>query len=407
MKRRDFLRGLAAGGLTAATFLYGDPWSRCRPAVRAAARGKTLVVIFQRGGCDGLNVVVPYGDSEYYNLRPTIAIPAPGSGGEVRPALDLDGFFGFHPSLAPLHGIFQQGRLAVLPAVHYPDGNRSHFDSEIIIESGARSKLYDGWLSRYLVGNPGAAIPLRAVGFGNEMPHSLRGEASVATFNDLGDFAFGGDDHAHLFRDRLRRVYAQEPASGQVNRRLLHAQGNILFDNLDFLESLDPDGYEPENGAEYPNSAYGRQLKQAAMLIKDGVGLEVAALNIGGWDTHSNQGGAQEGGYQSRRLQEFAAGIGAFYTDLGSLIDDVVLLTMTEFGRTARENGSRGTDHGNAGAWFVLGGRVRGGIYGEWPGLAPENLYRGRYLAQSLDFRDVMAEVVARHLGGPDLVRVF
>ncbi len=407
MNRRDFLRMMAAGGLAAGAFIYGVPRRWRRPEARAAAAGKTLVVIFQRGGCDGLNVVVPYADNEYYALRPTIAIPAPGSGGELRPALDLNGFFGLHPSLAPLHGIFQQGRLAVLPAVHYPDGNRSHFDSEIIIESGARSKLYDGWLSRYLAANPGENTPLRAVGFGNEMPHSLRGEASASIFNDLGDFAFGGDAHAHAFRDRLRRVYEQEPSTGQANRRLLREQGNILFDNLDFMESLDPDGYEPENGAEYPNSTYGRQLRQAAMLIKDGVGLEVAALSIGGWDTHSNQGGAQEGGYQSRRLQEFAAGIGAFYDDLGSRMENVVLLTMTEFGRTARENGSRGTDHGNAGAWFVLGGRVRGGIYGEWPGLAPENLYRGRYLAQSLDFRDVMAEVVARHFGEPELSGVF
>jgi uncharacterized protein (DUF1501 family) len=398
---------MAAGGLAAATFFYGVPRRWSLPAARAAGADKTLIVIFQRGGCDGLNVVVPYGESRYYDLRPTIAIPAPGSGDDRRPALDLDGFFALHPSLAPLHEIFRQGRLAVLPAVHYPDGNRSHFDSEIIIESGARSKLYDGWLSRYLVNNPGDDVPLRAVGFGNEMPHSLRGEASVSTFNDLSDFAFGGDAHAHVFRDRLRRVYGQDPASGQFNRRLLYQQGNILFDNLDFMESLDPDHYEPENGAEYPNSAYGRQLEQAAMLIKDDVGLEVAALSIGGWDTHSNQGGAQEGGYQSRRLQEFAAGIGAFYTDLGDLMENVLLLTMTEFGRTARENGSRGTDHGNAGAWFALGARVKGGIYGDWPGLAPENLYRGRYLAQSLDFRDVMAEVVARHFGDSELAGIF
>ena len=405
MKRRDFFRCLAAGGLSATTFLYGNPWRWILPSARAAT-DKTLVVIFQRGGCDGLNVVVPYGDPEYYNLRPTIAVPPPGGSGS-RPALALDNFFGLHPSLARLHDIFQDHKLAVMPAVHYPDGNRSHFDSEIIIESGARNKLYDGWLSRHLVSTPQESVPLRAVGFGNEMPHSLRGEASVSSFNDMGDFSFGGDSHANAFRDRLRLIYGQETTSGQINRRRIHRQGNILFDNLDFLDSLDPGGYEPENGAEYPNSTYGRQLQQTALLIKENVGLETAALSLGGWDTHSNQGGSQEGSYHSRRLQEFADGIGALYTDLGALMDNVVVLTMTEFGRTARENGSRGTDHGNASAWFAVGGAVKGGIYGAWPGLNPENLYRGRYLAQTIDFRDVMAEVVSLHLGNQSLEEVF
>ncbi len=404
MKRRDFFRCLAAGGLSATTFLYGNPWRWMLPSARAAT-GKTLVVIFQRGGCDGLNVVVPYGDPEYYNLRPTIAVPPP-SGSDSRSALALDSFFGLHPSLARLHDIFQDNKLAIMPAVHYPDGNRSHFDSEIIIESGARSKLYDGWLSRHLVSTPQESVPLRAVGFGNEMPHSLRGEASASTFNDLGDFSFGSDTHATVFRNRLRLVYGQATTPERVNRRRINRQGNILFDNLDFLDSLDPDGYEPENGAEYPHSTYGRQLQQTALLIKENVGLETAALSLGGWDTHSNQGGAQEGGYHSRRLQEFAAGIGAFYTDLGPLMDNVVILTMTEFGRTARENGSRGTDHGNASAWFAAGA-VKGGIYGAWPGLNPENLDRGRYLAQTIDFRDVMAEVVNLHLGNQGLGEVF
>ena len=405
MKRRDFFRYLTVSGLTATTFLYGRPWRWIMPSARAAT-GKTLVVIFQRGGCDGLNVVVPYSEPEYYRLRPTIAVPAPGSS-DSRPSLELDDFFGLHPSLARLHDIFRDGNLAVMPTVHYPNGNRSHFDSEIIIESGARSKLYDGWLSRYLVSALHESVPLRAVGFGDEMPHSLCGDADVSTFNDLGDFSFGNDTHAGMFRSRLRSIYGQETASGQINRLRIHRQGNILFDNLDFLESLNPGDYEPENGAEYPHSTYGRQLMQTALLIKENVGLETATINIGGWDTHSNQGGSQEGGYQSRRLQEFSDGIGAFYTDLGSLMDNVVILTMTEFGRTARENGSRGTDHGNAGTWFAVGGNIKGGIYGSWPGLDPDNLYQGRYLAHTIDFRDVMAEVINLHLGSQELGKVF
>ncbi len=406
MRRRDFFRFMAAGTVTAGTFLYSNPWNFKLKQAQAAT-GKTLIVIFQRGGCDGLNCVVPFADPEYYNLRPTIAIPHPDSG-DPRATLPLNNFFGLHPSLAPLLEIFKAGDLAVMPTVHYPNGNRSHFDSEIIIESGARDKLLDGWLNRHLnhsspTGNP----HLRAIGFGNEIPHSLRGEAPVSIFNDISDFSFTSDSDSDSFRNRLRQVYEQPVDPDNNNRKSLHKQGLILFDNLDFLETLKPDDYEPENGAQYPNSNYGRQLMQTAMLIKQGVGLETATLDFGGWDTHSNQGGAQTGGYQARRLQEFASGIKALYSDLGGLMNDVVILTMTEFGRTARENGSGGTDHGNAAAWFAIGHPINSGIFGAWPGLNPENLYRGRYLSHTLDFRDIFAEIIGLHLNNPNLETVF
>ncbi len=406
MRRRDFFRFMAAGTVTAGTFLYSNPWNFKLKQAQAAT-GKTLIVIFQRGGCDGLNCVVPFADPEYYNLRPTIAIPHPDSG-DPRATLPLNNFFGLHPSLAPLLEIFKAGDLAVMPTVHYPNGNRSHFDSEIIIESGARDKLLDGWLNRHLnhsspTGNP----HLRAIGFGNEIPHSLRGEAPVSIFNDISDFSFTSDSDSDNFRNRLRQVYEQPVDPDNNNRKSLHKQGLILFDNLDFLETLKPDDYEPENGAQYPNSNYGRQLMQTAMLIKQGVGLETATLDFGGWDTHSNQGGAQTGGYQARRLQEFASGIKALYSDLGGLMNDVVILTMTEFGRTARENGSGGTDHGNAAAWFAIGHPINGGIFGAWPGLNPENLYKGRYLSHTLDFRDIFAEIIGLHLNNPNLETVF
>ncbi len=406
MKRRDFFRLMAAGTVSAGTFLYRSPW-KCRQNMAQAATDKTLIVIFQRGGCDGLNCVVPFNDPEYYNLRPTIAIPRPDSG-DPRAALPLNDFFGLHPSLNPLYEIFLAGDLAVMPTVHYPNGNRSHFDSEIIIESGARSKLFDGWLNRHLSHSIPIGSPhLRAIGFGNEIPHSLRGEAPVSIFNDIGDFSFASDNNAANFRNRLRQIYEQPVGTDNSNRKSLHEQGLILFDNLDFLETLNPNKYEPVNGVQYPDSGFGHQLMQTAMLIKQGVGLEIATLDIGGWDTHSNQGGARIGGYQARKFQEFAAGINALYSDLGEIMEDVVILTMTEFGRTARENGSGGTDHGNASAWFAIGRPVNGGIYGTWPGLNPENLYLGRYLAHTLDFRDVFAEVIGLHLRNPNLETVF
>jgi len=392
MNRRKFLSGLAAIPLMSRGVFTGGMWlSGVGKAQALNPTNKTLVIIFQRGGCDGLNVVVPYGEDEYYRLRPDIAIPGPGS--STGAALSLDGFFGLHPAMSSLYDIFQQGHLAVLPTVHYTNGNRSHFSSQDFIESGIGGiKTVDGWINRYLSLKPQLA-DLRAVSFG-ELVHALKGQTPVPMINSIATSITGlnSDVLTHL-----TGIY-QSPVNTTLKERLLIKQhGELALENLSLIEHYKQQGYMPENGAIYPDTAYGQQLRDIAQLVKIQAGLEVAAVNISGWDNHSGQGGAQ--GYQSNRLREFSDGIAALYRDLGTAhMNDVVILTMTEFGRTAQQNASKGTDHGNAASWFVIGGQVNGGIYGDWPGLGPEQLYLGRYLAHSIDFTNVFGEILVKHL---------
>ena len=405
MQRRDFLRALIGTCCAAGALTLDSPW---RPSFRIAqaATGKTLVVIFQRGGCDGLNTVVPYGDDDYYQLRPTIAI-APPRAGDSEAAINLNGFFGLHPGLAALAPIYQEGAMAILPTVHYPDATRSHFDSQTLIESGALTKYPDGWLNRHLSTQPVDAT-LRAASFGHTLTHALRGVEVVSSFNSLTTFTFGlAVEEETALVERLTQVYGQIPDLSRVYHQDVYDFGKTAVRDLSVINSIDPSQYSPANGAVYPDSSYGQQLQQTAQLIKAGVGLEVAALNIGGWDTHRNQGSGNVDGRQFQRFQEFAKGIAAFYTDLGGRMNDVVILTMTEFGRTAAENGSKGTDHGNASTWFVIGKSVQGGIYGVWPGLRTEQLYLGRYLKHNIDFRNVFGEVLTQHLGNTSLNLVF
>lgn len=411
MKRREFLRFLATAGAGTAAFAFTNPL-RPRLAFAQTGTGRVLVVIFQRGGCDGLNTVIPFGDPEYYALRPTIAVPPPNAA-DPTSAVALNGFgapadfFGLHPSLSPLMRIWNDGRLAVLPTTHYPNASQSHFDGQENIESGATNATVDGWLNRHLVTLPRPAA-LRAVSFGDELAHALRGDLVVSSFNDIASFRLGlaADQEQALLAD-LSRVYSQASDDGKAYRRLVLGTGRAVVNDLAVLSGIDTASYQPANGAAYPNSTYGRQLRQIAQLIKSDAGLEVAALSSGGWDTHSNQGAGEANGQQARRHQDFAAGIAALYADLGARIADVTILTMTEFGRTSAENGSFGTDHGNAASWFVAGGDVRGGIYGTWPGLAGDRLSRGRYLAHTVDFRDVMGDVLANHLGSSDLATIL
>ncbi len=394
MKRRQFLKLLLSGTAAMGGFLH-HRGSFLSLDIAEAASGEILVVIFQRGGCDGLNLCVPFGDDNYYSLRPSLAIGPPGSGGGPA-ALPLDNFFGFHPEMEGLHRIYHQGNMAVFPAVHYPDASRSHFDSELIIESGSGKKLYSGWLNRCLFLKGESNVPIRAVSFGDSLAHSLSGEASAVVFSDLSSFGFGRGDFQKELRSGLRSVLNVPVEKNRENLSLIHRQGNIMLDNLALTESLQAGGYEPENGAEYPGGNFGRQLMQTARLIKAGLGLEIACIDMGGWDTHS-----QQAGRQAARLREFSSGLTSFCTDLGSHFQDVLVLTMTEFGRTARENASRGTDHGNASTWLAIGGMVKGGIYGQWPGLRQDQLYLGRYLAYSIDYRNILAEVLNMHLACP------
>ena len=392
MNRREFLRNMAAmplltrSCLTTASMLAGMKSAY-------AANGKTLVVVFQRGGCDGLNTVVPYADDEYYNLRPDIAIAAPGSGSNS--ALYLDGYFGLHPAMTGLHNIFWQGDLAVLPAVHYANANKSHFSSQNFIESGVPNQsLSDGWLNRYLFSS-NETSELQAISFGT-LAHAMRGKQSVVTVNSLSAFDSNFDSSQTQV---LRNLIKQDQNHPNPNRALISQHGTLALDSQVSLDEFSKLNYSPENGADYPDTVYGQQLKDIAQLIKAGAGLELATVSNEGWDHHANQGGAV--GLQATKLAEFSSGKEALYKDLGSThMNDVTILTVSEFGRTAKQNASKGTDHGNATSWFVIGKQVNGGVFGHWPGLMPEQLYQGRYLAHTIDFTDVYAELLVKHLGG-------
>jgi uncharacterized protein (DUF1501 family) len=333
-------------------------------------------------------MVVPYGDPHYHAVRPQIAIQSP---------IDLDGFFGLHPSLDSLKPIYDQGHLAIVHAVGSPDTTRSHFDAQDFMESGApgNKSIGDGWLNRFLQAQPDAnATPFRAVAFSPNMPRTLMGPAAAVAMTRIGDFGLRAGAASDTFEGAFEAMYGHNTA------------GKETFDAVNMLKKANPQQYTPENGAAYSSSPYGQTLLQIAQLIKADIGLEVAFADIGGWDTHANQG--NERGQLSNRFREFGEGLAALYRDLGDRMENIVVITMTEFGRAIRQNGSGGTDHGHASALFALGGPVKGRkVYGKWPGLAPDQLYEGRDLALTTDFRQVFSEVVMKHMGTSDASRIF
>ncbi|MBM4259882.1 MAG: DUF1501 domain-containing protein [Deltaproteobacteria bacterium] len=388
--RRSFLKSAGLGFLA-----FGMPPGFL---VRAAGaqqkgRGKTLVVVFQRGGMDGLNVVIPFKDPAYYQLRPSIAVAEP-AGGEDR-AIDLDGFYGLHPALTPLHNIYLKGHLAIVHASGSPDPTRSHFDAQDYMEIGTPGlkSTPDGWLNRSLVEVKSEA-PFRGVAMTAQTPRMLAGLKPVLTLSSIEEFRLRNP----AMSATLQKLYANS------SDPLFRQGGNSLFEAMSQLKAVE--SKIPASAAAYPGGAFGNGLKQIARMIKADLGVEIAFTEIGGWDTHVGQGGAT--GQLANRLKEFGAGLAAFYQDLGDRMDDVLVVTMSEFGRTAKENGNRGTDHGHANVMFAMGGKVRGGkVYGRWPGLAQEVLHEGRDLALTTDFRAVCSEAVARHLGVKEMSRVF
>ncbi len=376
MNRRRFLKssGLALVGSAVMPNVF----------VRMAAAGttagkKVLVTIFQRGAVDGLNMIVPYGEQAYYAARRSIAIARPGA---TDGALDLDGFFGAHPALSSLMPHFHDRSAAFIHAVGSPHSTRSHFDAQDFMESGTPGikSTRDGFLSRALQ-NRKAGSPLRAIAMAPSMPRILGGSAEAIAMTDVARFGLQGDAKA------FEKMYSIG-----------------TFEASKILKVADPARIQPANGAQYPRGPLGQSLKQIAQLIKSNVGLEVAFADVNGWDTHAGQGGAQ--GQLANNLRQFAEAIAAFTQDLGSRMSDVVLVTTSEFGRTVKENGNRGTDHGHATVMMVLGGGVKGGrVYGKWPGLT--SLYENRDLAVTTDFRDVFGELLSKQLGVADLKTVF
>ncbi len=404
MDRRYFLRssgiGLASFGLMAAAPDFLHQFASAAASTPNYGRKKVLITIFQRGAVDGLNMVVPHAESEYYDLRPTIAIPKPG---QADGAIDLDGHFGLHPSLKPFESFWKNRQLAIVDAAGSPDNTRSHFDAQDYMESGTPGNkgTRDGWLNRVMqVKAEKDASPFRAVAMTQNLPRSLYGRAPSVAMTNLADFSIKAGIYTQNVSGGFEGVWQQSVKDS------LSQTGRETFEAVNFLKQSNPSQYQPENGAVYPNSALGRSLKQIAQLIKAGVGLEVAFTEVGGWDTHVNEGNGR--GQLANLLRDFAQTIAAFGTDLGKQMDDVLLITMSEFGRTARENGSRGTDHGHANTMFILGGGVKGGkVYGDWRGLKSDKLYEGRDLDVTTDFRDIFAEAAYKHMGSTDLAKIF
>jgi uncharacterized protein (DUF1501 family) len=365
---------------------------------------KQLVVLFQRGAADGLNIVVPFAEPNYYRMRPTIAIPAPRRG-DQNTVQDLDGFFGLHPGLSALIPLFQNNQLAIVHAAGSPDPTRSHFDAQDYMESGTPGvkATEDGWLDRAIGTVPeGNASPFRAVAMGPNLPRMLQGSTGAIAIPDLRQFKVQPQSAAmaSIAQGGFEAMYAQ------TVDQALHGTGTETFEAIDMLRKIDMTKYPPENGADYPKSAVGQRLQQIAVMIKANIGVEVLFLDCGGWDNHVNEGGTQ--GQLANLLKDLGQSLAAFHRDMGDRMDDVVVVTMSEFGRTAKENGNRGTDHGHANCMFVMGSDVNGGrVYGKWPGLAEHQLNEGRDLVLTTDFRSVVGEILVKHLGVKDLAPVF
>ncbi len=397
ISRRYFLK---SGGIAMVGMAAMPAFLQRAVAVAATPSKKKLVVLFQRGAVDGLNVVVPFAEPEYYRLRPAIAIPQPSSGAQGA-AIDLDGFFGLHPTLQPLQPLFRNGQLAVVHAAGSPDPTRSHFDAQDFMESGTPGvkSTEDGWLNRTMQSIPERdATPIRAVAFGPYLPLTLQGAAPAVAIPNLKQFKMYGPPQT--VEAGFEAMYAQAADTE------LRGVGRETFEAVDMLKKIDPDSYQPENGAAYPAGRFGRNLQQIAELFKADVGLEVAFLDSGGWDHHVAEGGAE--GRLANLLRDLGQGMAAFHQDMGDRMGDVVFVSMSEFGRTAHENGSGGTDHGHANCMLVMGGAVKGGkVYARWPGMSEEKLYQNRDLAVTTDYRAVLSEIVSNHLGDRDLAKVF
>ena len=386
MKRRDFLKltGLSAIPLISPRLVFA--------ASEGGAASDVIICVFQRGAADGLNLVVPHGDPNYYLNRPNIAVPQPGQSGG---AIDLDGFFGLNPNMAALKPVYDAGDLALVHACGSPDPSRSHFEAQDFMEFGTPgvNTTADGWLNRYLAGM-GEDATFQGVGMGR-VPLALQGLQPVVGMNSIDGYDLNTHDNT---RDALRQaivnLYDQANAIDGVTTGILAS--------VDELKTADPGSITPDNGAVYPGSPFGGDMQQVAQLIKSDIGLRAACVDTGGWDHHNQLEAAI-----SPLSADFANTLAAFYQDLGSTMSRIHVVVMTEFGRRVRENASLGTDHGHGGVMFVLSGAVNGGqVHGQWPGLNPGDLFDGD-LAITTDYRSVLSELLIKRMGVSDVTDVF
>ncbi|MBC7878914.1 MAG: DUF1501 domain-containing protein [Anaerolineales bacterium] len=368
--------------------------------VNTAPRGDTLVVVFLRGAADVLNMVVPHGEDAYYQLRPSLGIARPDDANVKKEerAVDLDGFFGLHPNMQSLLGAWQSEQLAIIHACGAPDESRSHFKAMELMERGVDDERgpASGWIGRHLATlNTGNTSPLRAVGMGTRPQRSLSGSVPVSALRSIADFHLGGDPRAlQQMRVALETVYTDD------------VLGQDTLSIMDTLQTLDPLTYISARDAKYPDTEFGLALKQTAMLIKANVGLEVSAIDVGGWDTHFAQGSAS--GLMPNLMKDLAEGLAAFHADMFDHQNQLTTVTMSEFGRRASENGSLGTDHGHGSMMMVLGGNVDGGkVHGQWPGMEEGQLIGPGDLAVTTDYRDVLSEILTKRLNNPATNEIF
>lgn len=365
-------------------------------------RNKTLVVIFLRGGMDGLNFIVPYNDPHYYTLRNSLAIPKSGENAVV----NLDNFFGLHPKAASLAPFFAEGSAVALHAVGYSQNTRSHFEEQDVWETGVIGNTVnsDGWLNRHLLTSQGHG-PIRAISIGENLPRILRGQAPAYSIRGLDNLAIPKELQESQMMAALESAYSLPADKNDATYQLSQASKETL-DSIEILQKVANNPYNPK--VAYPNTPLGKKLQQTAQLIKANIGVEVVEIDYGGWDTHRQQGGVI--GRYANMVENLSDSISSFAKDLQSKLDDVLVITISDFGRTAKENGTRGTDHGWANCMFVMGGSVKKQkkpVITDWPGLAPELLYQGRDLKHTIDFRDVLAEVVGSHLGNNNLQKIL
>ena len=388
LTRRFFVKGsaLVMAGAGAVPSWLG------RAAAATQGKRKTLVAIFQRGAADGLNIVAPFGDKRYAELRPTVGVGAPGNQQRPFNGIDLDGFFALHPQMDQLKPLWEKKQLAIVHATGSPDPSRSHFDAQDFMESGTPGAKGNGWLNRALTPPTSDTSPLRAISMGSQLPRTLWGDRTAIAVADMQQY--------RMKEETASIVESMYETSGD---KPLESAGKDAFAAMKMIQSLTADNYAPDNRAQYGGSELGRNLQQVARLIKADAGVEAAFAEIGGWDHHQN-----EQQQMPNLLRQFSSALAAFCQDMGDRMDDIVLVTMSEFGRTAQENGDNGTDHGHGSMMFVLGGPVQGGkVYTRWPGLEKEQLYEGRDLDVTTDFRAVLSELVSGHLGQKDIAQVF
>jgi uncharacterized protein (DUF1501 family) len=386
--RRFFVKGsaLVMAGAGAVPSWLG------RAAAATQGKKKTLVAIFQRGAADGLSIVAPFGDKRYAELRPTIGVTAPGNQQRQPNAIDLDGFFGLHPQMDPLKPFWEKQQLAIVEATGSPDNSRSHFDAQDFMESGTVGTKTGGWLNRALTEPTTDTSPLRAISMGSQLPRTLWGDRSAIAVADMQQYKM--NDQTASIVESMYAASADKP---------LESAGKDAFAAMKMIRALTSENYVPDNRANYGGGDLGRNLQQVARLIKANAGVEAAFAEIGGWDHHQN-----EQQQLPNLLRQFSSALAGFCQDMGDRMEDIVLVTMSEFGRTAQENGDNGTDHGHGSVMMVLGGAVKGGkVYGRWPGLEKEQLFEGRDLDVTTDYRAVLSELVVGHLGQKDVAQVF